>query len=467
HLAVARDGSGPPCPSRTVAGPGHVPDARPSSAHGACRLLRVGRAARARPVAALGRVAGPRRRPAHRAGVARRVLTRIARAVAGVGRARIAVVDARRPARLLGVGGTTRTRARAGLRQVALARRRATHGAGGLEGIGRTGRARAVAALGRVAGPRRRAAHRAGMAGRVLARVARAVAGVGRARIAVVGARRPARLFGVGGTTRTRARTGLRKVALAHGRAAHGVSGLESIGRTRRARPVAALGHVADAGRRAAHAARRLLGVSRAARARAVAALGHVAGPRRRAAHRAGMAGRVLARVARAVAGVGRARIAVVGARRPARLFGVRRTRGTRARTGLRQVARAHGRAAHGAGGLESIGRTRRARPVARLGHVADADRRAAHAARRLLGVSRAARARAVAVLGHVAGPRRRAAHRAGMAGRVLARVARAVAGVGRARTAVVGARRPARRLRVGGTTRTRARAGLRPVALA
>src|SRR5204863_30436 len=54
--------------------------------------------------------------------VARRVLARIARAVAGVGRARIAVVGARRPARLLRIGGTRGIRPVAGLGHVAVAR---------------------------------------------------------------------------------------------------------------------------------------------------------------------------------------------------------------------------------------------------------------------------------------------------------------------------------------------------------
>src|SRR5207245_4163416 len=102
------------------------------------------------------------------------------------------------------------------------------------------------------------------------------------------------------------------------------------------------------------------------------AGLRDVARPGRWAAHRARVARRVLARIAAAVALIERARIAVVGARGPTRLLGVRGTRGTRARAGLRQVARAGRRAAHGAGGLERIGGTGRARPVAGLGHVTD-----------------------------------------------------------------------------------------------
>src|SRR5204862_423490 len=76
---------------------GQVTHARRRPTHRARGLLGVGRAARARAVAALGRVAGARRRPAHRARVARRVLARIAAAVALIERARIAVVGARGP----------------------------------------------------------------------------------------------------------------------------------------------------------------------------------------------------------------------------------------------------------------------------------------------------------------------------------------------------------------------------------
>src|SRR5207249_4212210 len=92
----------------------------------------------------------------------------------------------------------------------------------------------------------------------------------------------------------------------------------------------------------------RLGGVGWAGGARAVAGLGHVARPRRRPTHRAGVPRRMLAGIARAVAGVGRARVAVVGAGRPVRLLRIRRARGARARAGLRHVAGAGRRAAHG-----------------------------------------------------------------------------------------------------------------------
>src|SRR5207247_2568178 len=138
-----------------------------------------------RPVAALGHVAGTRRGPALRTGVARRVLAGSAGAVAGVGRARITVVGARRPARLRCICGTGGVRPVAGLGHVAVAR-------GG-------------PALG------------AGVARRVLAGSAGAVAGVGRARIAVVGARRPARLRCICGTGGIRPVADLGHVAVGRG----------------------------------------------------------------------------------------------------------------------------------------------------------------------------------------------------------------------------------------------------------
>src|SRR5207245_9424297 len=77
-----------------------------------------------RRVAAPVFLAFTRRRPAPRIGVAGRVLAGIARAVAGVGRARIVVVGARRRARLLRIGGTRGIRPVAGLGHVAFTRRR-------------------------------------------------------------------------------------------------------------------------------------------------------------------------------------------------------------------------------------------------------------------------------------------------------------------------------------------------------
>src|SRR5439155_13357306 len=153
------------------------------------------------------------------------------------------------------------------------------------------------------------------------------------------------------------------------------------VGRAGGPRAGAALRHVAGAGRGAAHDGRGLEGVGRAGRARGVAGLVHVARARRRAADRAGVPGRVLAGAVRAVAGVGRARAAVVGARGARGRLVVRGTAGSAARAVLRRVALARRGAADDGRGLEGVGRAGRARPVARLVLVARAGGRAAHRA--------------------------------------------------------------------------------------
>src|SRR5205814_2093260 len=116
---------------------------------------------------------------------------------------------------------------------------------------------------------------------------------------------------------------------------------------------------------------------------------GHVAGPGRSPALRPGVARRVLTGVRRAVTLIERAGMAVLGARRPAQLLGVRGTPGAGARAVLRQVALAGRRAADRARRLEGVGRARIARPVAGLDHVADARGRPAHGARRTLRIGR------------------------------------------------------------------------------
>src|SRR5206468_2272017 len=267
-----------------------------------------------------------------------------------------------------------------------------------------------VADLRQVAGTRRVPTQRAGIPGRVLARIAAPVADVHRAGIEILRARAARRHLRIDRAVGAGAVAALGGVALIHRRPTRGARGRQTVRRAVVTRPVAGLAHVAGARGRAAHGADRLLGVGRAARARAVAALGRIAGSRRRPAHRARMARGVLAGIAAAVALIERARIAVVGAGRSARLLGIRRTRGTRARAGLRQVAHAGRRATHGAGGLEDIGRTGRARPVAGLGHVADAGRGAAHSARRRLRVRRTGRPTPAAELRWVTGPGRGAA---------------------------------------------------------
>src|SRR5207249_1328183 len=199
---------------RTRAGAvlGHVADTGRSTALDEGRQEAVRRAGRARSRACLDVVAGARRRPADRAGVAGRVLAGVARAVALVEAARVAVARARRPGRLLGVGRAHRARAGARLAQVALA-----------------------------GGP---AAHRPGVAGRMLAGVARAVALVEAARVAVARAGRPRGTLRIRGTGGGRAGAVLRRVALARRAAADGRRRLEGVGRADRARPGAALVHV-------------------------------------------------------------------------------------------------------------------------------------------------------------------------------------------------------------------------------
>src|SRR5207253_829388 len=146
--------------------------------------------------ARLGHVAGAGRRPAHGPRVARGVLAGHLRAVAGVGRAGVAVVGAERAARLLRV-------------------RRAVGAVAGT-------------ALRHVARPGRRPAHCPRIARGVLAGDVRAVAGVGRAGVAVVGAGRAARLLRVGGAVGTVTGTALRHVTLAGGGAAD-ARGLEAV----------------------------------------------------------------------------------------------------------------------------------------------------------------------------------------------------------------------------------------------
>src|SRR5439155_12193169 len=171
-----------------------------SPALGGRRAEAVGRAARRRPGAALGYVAVARRGATDGPGVARRVLADVARAVARVGRARVAVVGAQRPARLLHVGSARLARqSAAALRDVALASRRPADDADRQEHVGRARGADARTHRVRIAGvARARPAHRPGIARRVLAGVVRAVAQVGRADVAVVGARRARRPLGVG-----------------------------------------------------------------------------------------------------------------------------------------------------------------------------------------------------------------------------------------------------------------------------
>src|SRR5439155_975610 len=194
--------------------------------------------------------------------------------------------------RTLRVGRARGRRAGAALGQVAFTRRPATHDEARLEHVGGTGGAGPGAVLVHVAGTGRRAADGARIARRMLAGVARSVALIGAAWVAVVGARGPGRLLRVRRTRRTRAGAVLRRITLAAGRAAGGGRRLEAVVGTRAARPGAQLVEVAVA--------------------------------RRGATDRAGVPRCMLAEVARAVAGVAGARVAVVGAERAARFLGIR-----------------------------------------------------------------------------------------------------------------------------------------------
>src|SRR5207249_3950650 len=268
------------------------------------RLEHVGgtRAARAR--AGLVNVAGTGRSPAHRARVAGRVLAGVARPVARVGRAGVAVVGAGRAVGLLGVGGARRAAAGAEVVQVAFPHRGAAEGGRGLERIGRARRARAGAGLRNVADARGAPTGTASVARVVDAqrRGDAAITLIGRARVPIVGARGPRALDRVGGTSGAVPRTVFREVALVHRRATRERGRLKRVVGARAAAPRAGLRRVAPACRRPA------------------------GGP--------GLAGVVDAqrRGDAAIALIGRADLAIVGAGRTARLDDVGGPRAARAR---------------------------------------------------------------------------------------------------------------------------------------
>src|SRR5207249_434992 len=120
--------------------------------------------------------------------------------------------------------------------------------------------------------------------------------------------------------------------------------------------------------------------------------------------------------------------------------------------------------AALGRRGLEGIGRAVIGDPVAALRHVAGARRRATD--RRALRICRAGGTRPRAGLRDVARSGRRTTHGARVPGGVLARRTGAVALVERAGVAVVGARGPGRRVRIGRAIGPGAGAGLLRIAL-
>src|SRR5205823_882129 len=172
--------------------------ARRRTADDEARLEHVIGTGAARPGAVLVHVARAGGRAADRPAVARRMLAGVARAVARVGRARVPVVGARGPRRLLRVGRAGRARPGAILRRVALAARRTAGGRRRLEGVVRARAARSRAELVEVAVARRGAADGPGVARWVLAGIARAVTGVGGADVAVIRAEGATRLLGVG-----------------------------------------------------------------------------------------------------------------------------------------------------------------------------------------------------------------------------------------------------------------------------
>src|SRR5438874_631759 len=382
------------------------------------------------------------RRAAHGPRVPRRVRARRARAAAHVGGARIAVVGARGPVRLEGVGRTRGARPGAVLGYGARARRgaadrarrqEAVGGTGGArpgallrgiahvdggptdrarrqECVGRTGCAGAGAALGHVARTGCGAAHGARVPRRVRAGYVGTIALIQGAGVGVGRAGSAGRLLGVRRTGGGDPVAGLRQVALARRRAADRPRGLGGVSRAGDAGAGAGLGHVTGACRGAADDAGDRDGVGRTGDARAGALLGHIARPGGGAANEAG----------------GLEAVGGTGSARPGAL--------------LRGIAHVDGGPTDRARRQECVGRAGGARAGTVLGHVADARRGAAFGAGGQEEVGRTGRARAGAGLGHVARPGCGAAHGARVPRRVLAGGARAVAhvegagvGVGRA----------------------------------
>jgi len=239
----------------------------------------------------------------------------------------------------------------------------------------------------------------------MLAEVAGAITRVGRARVAIVGARRAARLLRIGGACVAGPVARLGQVAFARRRTAHRPVGLYDIRWTVRPVARAVLGDVTPAGYGgAADHATGDKGVCGTGRARARAGLRHVAHARRGAAHRPRVPRRMCAVQTGSIAYVTCAHVAVVWARRPARLGGMG-ARG-RADRAVADVARAHVAvvAAPRPRRLDRVGRTGGARPGAGLLIVALVQCGAAHRAGGQERVGGAGCARAGAGLGHVTG---------------------------------------------------------------
>src|SRR5438874_827221 len=334
-------------------------------------------------------------------------------------------VDDQRPAR----GGRDRRRARAGVRgdrrhhDVVGERARGPadgerRGAAGTAAAGARRAAepdarRSRAGFRRITLVDRRAAHGPRVPRRVRARRARAAAHVGGARIAVVGARGPVRLEGVGRTRGARPGAVLGYGARARRGAADRARRQEAVGGTGGARPGALLRGIAHVDGGPTDRARRQECVGRTGCAGAGAALGHVARTGCGAAHGARVPRRVLAGHVGTIALIQGAGVGVGRAGSAGRLLGVRRTGGGDPVAGLRQVALARRRAADRARGLDGVGRAGDAGAGAGLGHVTGAYRCAADGPGDQEGVGRTGDARAGALLGDVARARRGAADRA------------------------------------------------------
>src|SRR5206468_1875556 len=237
--------------------------------------------------------------------------------------------------------------------------------------------------------------------------------------------------------------TVLRGVAVTGRRPADRVGRRERVGGAGDVGPVAVLDEIARAGGGPADDEGARDAVRRAGGALAIAHLGHVAIVRAGAADGAAVPRRVLARRMGAVAAIGGARVAVVGAGRPrrrqrvgravvapsiarlgdvafargrpahCRALRVRWAGGVGAVTALAQIARACGQTADGAGGHECAGRAVVVHAVAALGRVAVVDRGSADGPD--LRVGRALGAGPGAALGEIAIARGRPAERAGV----------------------------------------------------
>src|SRR5439155_1034154 len=206
-------------------------------------------------------------------------------------------------------------------------------------------------------------------------------------------------------------------VALIRGKPANGSTWRDRVGRAVIAYSITALRQITRARGGATQVG--ALGIHRADATHAVAGLGRIALTARGAARRPGVARRVLAARAAAVALIERARVPVGRAAGPRRAPGIHRTAGARTAAGLGRIALA----ARGAARRPGVARrvlAARAAAVALIERARVPVGRAVRAARPP-GIHRTDGARAVAGLGRIALTARGAAGRPGVARRVLA----------------------------------------------